>query len=248
MFKQTTSIIFFFLLLFIFMVAVKFLNISFPVMVTNTSRSTELSVVGEGKVEVVPDTAKVTVGISILNAATVEAAQSEMDETNNAIIEAMKGLGIDAKSIQTSNYSIYPAYDYSSGTEVPDGYSGNVSVTIETSNTQQVSQVIEAATAAGANQVQGTTFQVKDPAKYREQARNMAIENAKEQAQQLANSLGIKLGKVVNIVEYSPSTGGPVPMYDMAVSQRALGGGGGPSIEAGSQEITSVVTLYFEKR
>ncbi|HRN70361.1 MAG TPA: SIMPL domain-containing protein, partial [Candidatus Woesebacteria bacterium] len=82
MFKQTTSIIFFFMLLFIFMVAVKFLNISIPVLVTNTSRSTELSVVGEGKVEVIPDTAKVDVGISVQNAATVEAAQTEMDKTN----------------------------------------------------------------------------------------------------------------------------------------------------------------------
>ncbi len=248
MFKQTTSIIFFFVLLFIFMVAVKFLNVSFPVTVTNTSRSTELSVVGEGKVEVVPDTAKVDVGISVQKAATVEAAQAEMDKTNNAIITAMKALGIDKKNIQTSNYSIYPAYDYSSGTEVANGYSGNVSVSIKTTNIAQVSEVIEAATKAGANQVQGTSFQVENPDKYREQARNMAIENAKAQAQQLANSLGIKLGKVVNIVEYSPTSGNPGVMYDMAVSNRAMGGGGGATIEAGSQEITSVVTLYFEKR
>lgn len=247
MYKQTSTIIFFFILLFIFMVAASLFNVSFPVMVTNTTRSTELSVVGEGKVEVVPDTAKVDVGVTVQKAATVEAAQSEIDKTNNAIIEAMKGLGIDKKNIQTSNYSIYPAYDYSSGNEKPDGFSGNVTISIKTNKVAQVSQVIEAATKAGANQVQGTTFQVENPDKYREEARNEAIANAKEQANQLAKSLGIKLGKVVNIVEYSPSSSGPVPMYDMATSARGMGGGG-PSIEAGSQEISSVVTLYFEKK
>jgi len=246
--KKSSTILIFFGVLFVFLVLLKVLNISYPVMVTNTSTSTELSVVGEGKVEVVPDTAKVDVGISVQKVATVDAAQTEMDEINNAIIAAMQELGIDKKNIQTSNYSIYPSYDYSSGTEVANGYNGNVSVSIKTTNIEQVSQVIEAATAAGANQVQGTSFQVEDPAKYREQARNMAIENAKAQAQQLADSLGIKLGKVVNIVEYSPSSGSPVmPMY-AASEARGLGGGGGPDIQPGSQEITSVVTLYFEKR
>lgn len=249
MIKKSSTILIFFGILFVFLVLLKFLNISYPIMVTNTNRSTELSVVGEGKVDVIPDTAKVDVGISVQKGETVEETQGEMDEINNAIIAAMQQLGIDKKNIQTSNYSIYPAYDYSSGSEVADGFNGNVSVSIKTNNIEQVSQVIEAATKAGANQVQGTTFQVEDPAKYREEARNMAIENAKEQAQNLADSLGIKLGKVVNIVEYSPNTGGPVPMYAAMSEARGLGGGGGgPDIQPGSQTISSVVTLYFEKR
>ncbi len=247
MFKQTSTIIFFFVVLFIFMVAVKLLNISFPVSVTTSNQSQELSVVGEGKVEVVPDTAKIDVGVSVQNVQTAEAAQTEIDEVNNAIIQAMADLGIDKSNIQTSNYSIYPSYDYSSGTERQDGYDGNVTVSIKTEDVAQVSQVIEAATTAGANQVQGTSFQVASPEEYRAQARNKAIENAKQQAQELADSLGIKLGKVVNVVEHSQTSGGPVPMYAVAES-RALGGGGGPSIQPGSQEITSVVTLYFEKR
>lgn len=229
------------------MIAVSILRISVPISVTTSNKSTELSVVGEGKVEVVPDSAKVDVGISVQKAATVEAAQSEMNKTNNAIIEAMKNLGIEKKNIQTSNYSIYPSYDYSSGSEVANGYSGNVTVSIKTENIELVSQVIEAATKAGANQVQGTSFQVSSPEKYREEARNKAIKNAKEQAQKLADTLGIKLGKVVNVVENNQSSGGPVPMYAFSEA-RGLGGGGGPDIQPGSQEITSVVTLYFEKK
>jgi uncharacterized protein YggE len=72
------------------------------------------------------------------------------------------------------------------------------------------------------------------------------IANAKEQAQKLANTLGIKLGKVTNIIESSNDAGGPI-IYD----KMAAGMGGAaanPQIEGGTQEISSVVTLYFEKR
>ena len=236
----------FFASLFVFLFVVKIFDISYPVQITNTSKSTEFSVVGEGKVEVVPDVAYVDLGITVNNAATVESAQSQIDKTNNAIIEAMTKLNIPKKNIKTSNYSIFPSYRYDEGADTITGYSGNVTITIKTNDIQSVSQIIESATAAGANQVQNTRFEVEDPGKYLAEARKKTIENAKKQAQELASSLGIKLGKVVNIVEYTPNSS-VVPIYSRADTV-GLGGAGGPSLEAGSQNITSVVTLYFEKK
>ncbi len=224
------------------------LNLHIPISVTTTNRSSEMSVIGEGKVEVVPDMAYVDVGITVSRAKTVEAAQLEIGTKNNAIIAAMSKMGIPKKNIKTSNYSIYPAYDYDSGKETMAGYSGNITITIKTQKAEQVSDVIAQATAAGANQVQGTRFEVENPAKYRVEAREKAIANAKEQAQKLAKDLDIKLGKVVNVVEYSPSSP-VVPMYAMEKSALPMGGGGnGTSVEAGTQTITTVVTLYYEKK
>lgn len=232
---------------FILLIAINLFNISYPVQITNTSKSSELSVVGEGKVDVIPDTAYIDLGISVNNIATVEEAQKNMDKTNNAIIEAMKKLGIEKADIKTSNYSIYPNETYDGSTSRVTGYNGNVAVTIKVKGTDKASQVIQVATKAGANQVQGTRFLVEKPEKYREAARTKAIANAKEQAQKLAKDLGIPLGKVVNMVEYSPNSS--TPMYDMARSGiGSMGGGGSPQLEAGSQTITSVVTLYFEKK
>jgi uncharacterized protein len=225
---------------------IKALDISYPITLTNTNKSTELAVVGEGKVEVVPDTAYVDVGIAVNNENTVEAVQKTMNKINNDIITAMKALGIPKTDIKTSNYSIYPNYNYDGKENNISGYSGNASVEIKASSPENASLVIEAATKAGANQVQGSRFVVDKPEKYREQARNAAIANAREQAQKLANSLGIKLGKVVNIVESNPDQGIAVPMARALSS--GMGGGEVPSIEPGSQTITSVVTLYFEKR
>src|SRR5690606_39099108 len=85
-------------------------------------------------------------------------------------------------------------------------------------------QVIEQSTANGANQILGTSFVIDKPEEYREQARNAAIENAQQQAKELADRLGIRLGKVTNIVE-SSGNDYPMPMYDRALSVEAMGGG-----------------------
>jgi uncharacterized protein YggE len=232
-----------------FIIVMGFLNalrISFPVMVTTTAKSTELSVVGEGKIEAVPDTAKIDVGITVDKGNTVADVQKQIDTTNNAIIAALQKIGIDKKNIQTGNYSIYPNYSYNGNDRSQNGYTGDVRLTITLKDTSKVAAAVQAATTAGANNIYGTTFSIDNPDKYREQARNMAIANAKEQANQLAKSLGIKLGKVTNIVE-SNANSDPGLVYEKAVMNSA-GGAGGADFQAGTQTVQSVVTLYFEKQ
>jgi hypothetical protein len=243
--KNDFHIIFAVAVVFVFLVLIKFFDISYPLMVVNTTRSTELSVVGEGKVEVVPDIAHVDLGITVNNAASVNEAQKKINDVNNSIVSAMAGLGIKKTDIKTSNYSIYPEYSYEGGTNRITGYNGNVSIKIKVKSIDLVAKVIEEGTKAGANQVQGASFSVESPEKYREEARDKAIQNAKEQAERLAKKLGIKLGRVVNIVESSASSDSPIYALKSARMEDA---GGGPDIEPGSQTITSVVTLYFEKK
>lgn len=227
---------------------IRILDLSYPISIVNTNRSAELSVVGEGKVDVVPDTAYVEVGVTVNNSQTVDQAQNEIDDTNKKIISAMQKLQIPKQDIKTSNYSIYPNYSYEGNQNKITGYNGNVTITIKVKDTNTVQRVIEEASKAGANQIQGARFSVENPDKYREEARNKAIENAKSQAEKLSKNLGIKLGRVVNIIENS-SNGGPMPYYDKAMAvPEANGRGGGPVIEAGTQTVSSVVTLYFEKK
>lgn len=238
--------------LIIFLWLVNFLNISYPLTVTTREASGELSVVGVGKVDIVPDTASVDLGIVVNDADTIEAASTEINRVNNAIVTAVTALGIDKADIKTSNYSINPNYDY---VRTPNGtitgYNGNTTVTVKVKETDKLPQVIQAATTAGANQVMGTNYMIDKPEDYQEQARQKAIDNAKEQAQKLASQLGIRLGKVTNIVE-SSSGGGPIPMFyeKAAMSMDARGGTNAPvpDLQPGTQTITSSVTLYFEKR
>lgn len=223
-------------------------DISYPISVSTSSVSSELSVVGEGKIDVTPDTASVDVGISVTNAPSAKDAQVQIDEVNNKIIEAMKSLSVKKENIQTSNYSIYPSmiYEPDSRKEAVSGYNGNVTVSIKIKDTKLTSRVVDEATKAGANQIQGIQFSVENPETYREKARDEAIANAKTQAEKLAQNLGIKLGKVTNIVESGSSQ--PPIMYAMDAKLSSGGGAGGPQVEPGTQTISSVVTLYFEKK
>jgi uncharacterized protein YggE len=225
---------------------VKVFDISYPLTLVTSSKSSELAVVGEGKVEVTPDTAYVDAGVTVDKASSVAEVQKKIDETNNKIINALREIGIEKADIKTSNYSINPSYKYENNENKIDGYNGNVTIEIKVRDPQLASRVIETVTTAGANQIQGSRFVVDKPELYREKARNAAIKNAKDQAQNLAKNLGIKLGKITNIVESSPNQ--PILYKAMAVEGIGAGGGGGPTqIEPGSQTITSIVTLYFEK-
>ncbi len=245
--KSLQNLVTYSLFLFITLVAlylIKLLDISYPLTISNITRSGELAVVGEGKVDVEPDTAYVDVGIAVSNVESAEKAQNQLSDINNKIIEAMKKLGIEKADIITSNYSVYPNYKYEGSENRISGYNGNASINIKVKKMELTSKIITQATAAGANTINGTRFSIDQPEKYREQARDKAIENAREQAQKLALKLGIRLGKIVNIVESSPSN---VVPYMRAVGMEA-GGGGGPQIEPGTQTVTSTVTLYFEKK
>ncbi len=227
---------------------IKIFDISYPMTftITNTTKTTEFSVVGEGKVEVVPDTATVEAGISVQGVATAQKAQDMLDEVNNKLIAAMKALDIEKKDITTSNYSIIPNYQYFPTGNKIDGYNGSASVSIKVRKIPLLTKVITEATNAGANNIQGSRFNIENPEKYREQARDKAIENAKTQAKKLAKDLGISLGKIINISE--SSQGNVYPVYGKAMMAAPDAGGGGPQIEPGTQTVTSTVTLYFEKK
>lgn len=228
-----------------FLVLIKALNISYPLHVTS-SEASNLSVVGEGKIEVVPDKASLDAGILVVNAQSVNAAQTEINNKNNAIVTGLEKLGIDKKDVKTSNYSVTPNQDYTPGGQGKiSGYNGNVTLTVTVRDIALVPEVINAVTSAGANQVYSVNYSIDNPEKYREEARNKAIANAREQAKKLSSSLGISLGRVVNIVESSPEQPGPFPV---AALKDAMGGGSSlANTQPGTQTVTSVVTLYFDK-
>jgi len=226
---------------------INILNISYPISVVTTQKSGELSVIGEGQIDISPDTAYVDAGITVQNVRTVKEVETAINTVNNKIIEAMQQLNIPKEDIKTTNYSIFPDYNYENNANTIRGYNGTVVISIKVKDIEKASRVVEAATTAGANQINGVRFAIDKPELYREQARQKAIDNAKEQAQKLAKTLGIRLGRVSNIVESNTPGEYPPIMYAQKESM-STDTARTPLLEPGSQTITSTVTLYFEKR
>lgn len=212
---------------------------SIPISSVVSQKNDFFTVTGEGKVTVVPDTAIVSLGIT-LNKPTVKAAQDQVNSVISEITKSLKTLGIDAKDIQTSNYSIYPQYN-----DRITGYQVNASLTVTVRELDKVNQVIDIATAKGANTIGGIQLTVDDTKQKQllQQARELAVKDAKTKAESLANAAGITLGKIVNIQENANNF--PRPMIGMmAVVDSAPK----TNIQPGSTDISTSVTLFYETR
>lgn len=215
---------------------------------SNVPKNT-ISMTAQGKVEAKPDLATVNVGV-LTNAATAKAAQDENTKQANKIIDFVKKQGIDSKDIATSNFSVYPNYDYTSGRNEITGYQANQNLTIKIrgvdKSTDTLNKILGGAVDSGSNQIQGVSFGFDDPDNLRQEARKQAIEKAKQKAEELAQITGIRLGKIVSVSDNSNSFPYPMPY---ALEGKAAGGGAvsvTPDVEPGSQDITADITLVFE--
>ena len=213
----------------------------------------QVSITGQGKVSYQPDVATVTLGVQIDKASSADAALQQLNEKISRATASLEGLGIKKEDIQTQTYTLNPQYDYTDGGSKVAGYSANerlaIKVTNIVNNPEIVSQVVAQAGSAQANQVQGIEFTVSNINDLKQQARILAIGDAKSKSKGLANAAGIKLGKVVNWYD------NVLQSPDAAVSSDARGFGGAemssvkatpPQVPAGTQDIIVEVGLTYE--
>ena len=217
--------------------------IPFSVNSVVTSKTDTFSVTGEGKISVPPDIAIVSAGVQA-QGATVKVVQDLLNKNINAVSAAVKAAGVDEKDIQTSGYNINPMYDYTAGSQRITGYQASSNLTIKVRVIDKANAVIDAATAAGANQVGGISFDVDNKTAAQNKARELAVADAKSKAENAAKIAGFKLGRVIN---YSEDFGnGPRPIPMMAKADTGLGAGEATAVEPGSNEITVTVTLSYQ--
>ena|SRR3989344_7432533 len=199
---------------------------------------------GEGKVTARPDTANLSFAV-VTQGADSAKVQADNDTKMKKVIEYLKQNGVKEEDIKTSGYNLYPQYDYKpDGSSSITGYNLNQNVDAKLRDLGKVPSIMGGLTGQGVNQINGVNYFIDDPDALRTQARDEAIAKAKEKAQNLASTLGIKLGKVINFSEGESYIPYPMPYY----AERGIGAGGGGTspTEPGSQDVTMTVTLTFE--
>ncbi|MDP2685226.1 MAG: SIMPL domain-containing protein [bacterium] len=199
-----------------------------------------------GKVITKPDIAVTSMGMTS-EGKTVAEAQDKNTKVMNDLIAGLKALEIEEADIQTSNYNIYPQYDYlESEGRVLKGYTVSQNVEIKIRDLEKVNQVISLAGEVGANNVGGLNFTIDDMDVYLDEARVDAMKKIGEKAAVLRKSLGVQFVSIVSYNEYS-GNGYPTPMYAMKSMDFGMGGGeSAPSIESGSTEVNLNVNVVFE--
>lgn len=215
--------------------------IPFSVSSVTTQKTDTFNVTGEGKIIVKPDMAVVNVGIQATGT-TVKQVQENINGVISRVSAAIKKLGVDEEDIQTTNYTINPNYDFQGSSQRITGYSAGTNLSIKVKQIDNVNSVIDAATANGANQVGGISFDVDDKTKAENEAREKAVAQAKTKAQQSAKIAGFKLGRIINYSENFNGFPGPIPLRAMAEGSPEIP----TQVEPGSSEITIIVTLSYE--
>jgi uncharacterized protein YggE len=210
---------------------------------------TMISVSGEGKSAATPDIAMLSFGIQIQRQTTAKEAMDKLGKGMQAILDAVEKAGVDKKDITTQGLSLNPAYDWNNGQQIMRGFDASQTLMVKVRDLDKTSDVLAAATNAGANSAGGVQFTVDDPEKARAEAREKAIEQAQAKAKVLAAQLHMHLGKLKNFSE----GGGVVPpiMYGrggaMALESKAMDVAPTP-LPAGEQEVNVQVTMTYELR
>jgi len=207
-----------------------------------------VTITGQGKINYNPDLAIVTLGVQIDKVAKPEDALNQLNTKVNGIVKAMKDLGVKDENIQTQNYSLYPQYDYKDNVSTVSGYNANQQLIIKVTGYDQdankLSQIIAAASKAGANQVNNLAFDASNFNDLKQEARVKAIQDAKDKSSILAKTAGVKLKDITGWYENFVN---PVPVYS-DYGKGGMGGGAvatNAQIPAGSREIIVEIGVNY---
>lgn len=204
---------------------------------TDPTRS--VTVNGEGRVSLPPDTAYLALGVDIRDP-DLGVAQSTAAERMEAIIAALRAAGVAEDDIQTGTYSIYVERDYNQPNQPIIGYHVSHTVTAKVRNLDATGATLAAAIDAGANNVGGIWFGLENPGDAIAQARELAMADAKAKAEDLARLADSTLGPVLTISEGYSTPPQPVE-YARADTAQSVA----PPINPGSAEVVLTVTVKY---
>jgi uncharacterized protein YggE len=212
-----------------------------PYMPARATQTNEIRVTGEGMVDVQPDQAEVIVGIITENKELVS-AQRENAQTSSAVINALLQLQINRDQIRTSDYSIFPQYDFVDGVQTFRNYKVEHRLTITLSNMDLVGLVVDKAVESGANSILAINFSVTNRWNQEQQALTLAVHHATQKAAATAQVLRVQLiHPPVLIIEGGSAVTIPEPFYTASPMVKGVS----TTIEPGVLKIKANITAVF---
>jgi len=198
---------------------------------------------GQGEVYLTPDLAYVYVGVRA-DADDVSTALNNNNVQSNAVAQAVKDLGVEAKDVQTTSFNVYPMQDYG-----PDGTISRKYFVVENTiyitvrDLSKLGTLLDAVVKSGANNINGISFDVQNKEAALAEARDKAIANAKSEAESIAAASGVKLGDLQSVSVNTDNT--PSAVYDMKGGGMNAANASVP-VSAGQLVITAYANMVYE--
>ncbi len=199
---------------------------------------------GQGRVDVAPDQAMVTVGAQVQRAGAAE-AWAETSRVANQMLSRLQQLGVRKEQLRTSGVQLFPIYgapkDPNSQPQIT-GYRGSYTVLVTLDDLTLVGRVIDASVEAGANSILGVSFGLRDASRARREALTLAVREAREKADTIAQAAGLQLRGVERILEGGVNVLPPLVRGGVGVVPPVPAP---TQIEPGMVTVTAQVTVVF---
>jgi hypothetical protein len=205
--------------------------------------TTTLSLSAHGETRIVPDEATITLGVQT-TAPVAAQAMSENAAQMSAVTAAVRRAGVSGKDIQTSNLNLSAQYVYEQNQPAKlTGYQASNDVTITVEDLSRLGPVIDAVTAAGANQINGISFGLKDSSTAEDQARLAAVKALRAKADLYAGATGYHVARLVSLSE----GGGAEPINPRMVTVMAVNKFAAPTpVSSGELTVGVDITGLYE--
>lgn len=203
-----------------------------------------ITALGSGIVMVESDLATISLGVTEQSADVID-AQNSVNEKIAAVRAALQEAGVSNADINTDSIYIYAIYDYSGDVQTVVGYNATNSLSVRTTEIDKVGALIDAAFAAGANQLNGVQFSKQDTEDAQAQALTMATQNAMRKAQTIAEAAGVQLVSIVAITEgYSYNYDSGLNVAYSRTEDAAMGAG--TDVQAAVISVSANVTIEYK--
>lgn len=213
-----------------------------PISVTQTQKTSTFDATGEGKVVVVPDQATVSMGVQE-QGFNLKQVQEQVNKKMANLSKSLKDLGVSEKDIKTTGFSYYPDY------QERNRYTAYATVTVTIRDMESVSPVMDLVGTLGLDNVSGPSFGLSDELaeKTTKEARMIAIDKAKKKAEELAGLAGMRLGRIVNVVEVGGNVPQPYMMRDSLTISAVPEQAKTPTpIERGTSDVIVNIVISYE--
>jgi hypothetical protein len=208
---------------------------------TNRSATTKtIQVNGVGTVTATPDNTLLQLAVMTQSPTATEATQDNAGRMAK-VIQALQSLGVGRTSVTTVSYSLTPVYDSSHDQQSPPkvvAYAARNAIRITVENVSMTGTILDAAVTAGANEVNGIsfTFAAQTLTSLQKQALQLAIQDASDQAQAMASSLGVR---IVGPLTVTTGYYNPPSVERLTVSAQT-------PVQPGTLQVAATVQVTYE--
>ena len=226
-------------------------NIGNNLMAQQQSESPRLiSVSGEGTVQALPDMAKVRFGI-VIRDEDPEEARRQNAETAKRAMNSIRDLGVEDSKLSLQTLRLQPVREYDSETRrhIDKGYEATRELVVSVEQLDMLPSLVSQIVQQGANRLNGITYGLKNQQEAKDAALVLAVTRARQKAELMVSTLGVSLGKVIQVQEQGVNFPQPVLMREAGPAVMMSKAGASPEPEAysaGEIEVKATVSITFE--